>query len=62
METRKDLVSECIELEITPDDIRRILRWFMAMQYQGRLDWDDLLIAERLKSAYDLLVNMRIGS
>ncbi len=62
METRKELVSDCIELEITPDDIRRILRWFIAMQYQGRLDWDDLLIAERLKAAYNLLLNMRIGS
>jgi hypothetical protein len=62
MKSGKDIVSDCIELEITPEDIRRILRWFIAMQYQGMLDRDDLLIAERLKAAYNLLLNMRIGS
>ena len=54
--------NDCIELEISPDEIGRILRWFRLLQCRVRLDENDLFIAERLEAAYNILLDLKIGS
>ena len=56
------IFNDGIELEISPDEIRRILRWFRLVQCQVSLDEYDLIIAERLEAAYYILINLRFGS
>jgi hypothetical protein len=61
-ETVIELYEDGLELEISPEEIRRILHWFQLLKRQRLMEEQDLFIARRLEAAYDILVQMRVGS
>jgi len=60
--TAIELFDDGLELEISPEEIRRILHWFQLLQRQRLVDEQDLCIARRLASAHDILAQMRFGN
>jgi hypothetical protein len=57
-----------VQVEMSLDDIERILRCFKAVEHlvngngDGFLDEEDYIIAQRLASLYTILSEVRIGS
>ena len=63
-----DILSNLVQVEMSLDDIRRIIRCFKAVEYlmkidgESYLDEDDYLIESRLEGIYKILSDVRYGS
>ena len=63
-----DISINRIQVDMTLEDIRRILRCFKAVEYlmnidgKSYLDEDDYIIATRLEGIYKILSDVRYGS
>jgi hypothetical protein len=67
-EMQFDMNLNRVQVEMSRDDIVRILRCFKAAEHMmnagggGFLDEDDYLIAHRLENLYEILSEVRVGS